>query len=100
MSKMDLYEDEAERRRVVSDSALEYEEIGDLVDNDDLHLLTDACAKELGVTDSFIGIIDSKRQTYVSHSKFDVNTGEARAHGDGLYCANVGTVCKLSLIHI
>ena len=94
MSKMDLYEDEAERRRVVSDSALEYEEIGDLVDNDDLHLLTDACAKELGVTDSFIGIIDSKRQTYVSHSKFDVNTGEARAHGDGLYCANVGTVCK------
>ena len=94
MSKMDLYEDEAERRRVVSDSALEYEEIGDLVDNDDLHLLTDACAKELGVTDSFIGIIDSKRQTYVSHSKFDVNTGEARAHGDGVYCANVGTVCK------
>jgi len=94
MSKMDLYEDEAERRRVVSESALEYEEIGDLVDNDDLHLLTDACAKELGVTDSFIGIIDSKRQTYVSHSKFDVDTGEARAHGDGVYCANVGTVCK------
>ena len=46
------------------------------------------------MTDSFIGIVDSKRQTYVSHSKFDVNTGEARAHGDGLYCANVGTVCK------
>jgi len=91
MSKMDLYEDEAERRRVVADSALEYEQIGDLVDNDDLHFLTDACAKELGVTDSFIGIIDSKRQTYVSHSKFE---GEARARGDGLYCANVGTICK------
>ena len=93
MSKMDLYEDEAERRRVVSDR-FEYEEIGDLVDNDDLHLLTDACAKELGVTDSFIGIIDSKRQIHVSPIGLDVNTGEARAHGDGLYCANVGTVCK------
>ena len=103
MSRMPVADTEAERIEVVQKYGLSNDDITDLIGDESLKEITDMAIETFGVHDSYVGTIDTTRQTMVAFStrRDDAGTGNGD-DGDappppniaGMWAPNIMTSCK------